>query len=1257
MPLDLDTDVDISGPESYSDSPRDLSELRVSLIGNKDLKFKLVGDVRFIQTLVNDVKSQILRIVSDSSPSTSFSSPTNPHPLNSVEFLDDLERKAVIINILCSFISEVNTNKHENITTCLKSLEDVINPIVQLLNYFMEKFVPLSFADRNDAPNKEIIAKKVEALINYCLDIFLNLANIRNHTVTSDKLWRFITSLLIIGENPDYARTNWSLLIKSLKLVPIMLSGTRLNNTYSIASIITLLTALLKRLSRECDVIVSTHFPQFSSSPEILNHLAFEDTNLPNIELNKILIRTNINPSLLVELITCTAQIFSFFKANDYDILMASPISANSSTKSAATTSSSITPNLSRTPLKSSVVVLSINVYLSLLLLVKYDDRTINLAALNLIFFYLNNFRPSNEMDDRLIFKNYTKLFPKIIEMLELDNEVSKPSYNDGKFYDQRTARAIADLPMYLYSPGRILADLCSQYPLLNDEIKDANIDLKVVKNLELIFKNSQLLKALRILKKNSKHGNTVVDFTALLSTVRDDSSIADLLLLLSVYTSSTEEYRHRIISYPTENTKNLSLLPQIIFEVIDNYHFLLKQIQLIYRLLHPRRRSKPVPKKDLPWFGRNLGIVRTLIDSSIFTNCFYLVRSLSRSVSTLRTFFVECNSIQSFITKEGSKDTAGGLITNFLQILKSYETSDQIGDFFNNLHKKDKVEVSYYLNKRAKMTNKAAALGILANFILDFSSFRYSIVNYDNFLQSLSIIYQNATTSAEVGNFNLDKLSDEDIFQRNVIQLNILRVIKNFMFNETNENKKELLDYFPLIFLFQKTTYGLCDYREDEATEVKKLKAQQKLVAFDILRNFTAGSPNFNAILINSYEKDFVTFADQVNLPRTWSDYIVATIRNVKIFTNLDGSIDEDDEFLMKLVLNDDYVGLVTSINYIEDHKYTIIDKIKRSVFPDDELLHLWIRFLDLTPSDKFFSKLDLNEKINLNNNLNEIKSSIVWIIINLTWKYSTYGFSVHEGSNYNLFDTVEGYNLRPGTLPSRRILVEESEDSDTENTNASEGTNDRRVEQSDNASAAELTVRDRAVYLQKFGFGEVLVKLINQYAKQFDKVSATKERKGRENGSSRKNSTSSESKKTGIERSPAPKRFDIQNSHDLLEKLKTANHQITSLLRGGGRVSNNSNVPRLGDGTSTIEIVDDTVRRVRRISGAGSARSSHPIDVNRGGEGFGYDSDDYNADARGRHGSESTSVDDQEMENADRRVDEEEDDDLDDPAEYWVM
>ena len=73
----------------------------------------------------------------------------------------------------------------------------------------------------------------------------------------------------------------------------------------------------------------------------------------------------------------------------------------------------------------------------------------------------------------------------------------------------------------------------------------------------------------------------------------------------------------------------------------------------------------------------------------------------------------------------------------------------------------------------------------------------------------------------------------------------------------------------FSLNFILQKASYGLGDNNESishhksrlvDNTHITQIKLQQKITAFEILRNFISGSPHFNALLIDAYENDFVS-------------------------------------------------------------------------------------------------------------------------------------------------------------------------------------------------------------------------------------------------------------------------------------------------------------------------------------------------------------------------------------------------------------
>ena len=77
------------------------NDLRLSLIGNKDLKYKLVGDVQFIQQLASDFNALIDQLTECNTLSIT----------NTNQIINELEKLAVIINILCLFSIEVDDKK------------------------------------------------------------------------------------------------------------------------------------------------------------------------------------------------------------------------------------------------------------------------------------------------------------------------------------------------------------------------------------------------------------------------------------------------------------------------------------------------------------------------------------------------------------------------------------------------------------------------------------------------------------------------------------------------------------------------------------------------------------------------------------------------------------------------------------------------------------------------------------------------------------------------------------------------------------------------------------------------------------------------------------------------------------------------------------------------------------------------------------------------------------------------------------------
>lgn len=1221
MPLELDPNI---GPEAYQAAFETYADLRVTLIGNNDLKYKLIGDTKFMETLVHEFKNGIDKAVSD--PSYFFSN-------DIIDFLSDLEHKVVVVKILSSFITEISNNKNPGISTSLNEFEGLIQPMVSFMSYFIEKFAPLIYGRTLE----DNLVHTLEIIVEYCLDIFVALFNNKNYGALyendgADKLWRFVTSLLIM----TYDGTDFSELIltKLLKLVPILLYNAS-PDTDVREPLMTLLSTLLNRLSKECRTLYRSNFPEIDFTPDTINRLGFEGLNLPNLELNPYIFRTKVNLLLLTDLITCTAQIFSFLseKGGFCDI------------------SIDVGKGMTLQP----------DIYLTILLLTKYENKALNLAALNLVYLHLNNLKlhllqegtgVKGTITNELVFNNFKKLCPKLIELISLD---------DDKFIKPTT------LPIFLLSPTNILTNLSSQYPSISDELRKNNVDYKIMKSLQLRFKTSQKLKYFKLLKHISQNSTKLVDFTVMMNSIQDTNlnCLSDLLLLLSVFTGKKEEYRERIVTYKLADpkSKHQYTFSHMVFELIDNYRFLLLQVQLAHKILYPKDKQKKISEQDLPWISKNLGVIITLINDPTYTNILYMIRSLSRSVALLRTFFVDCNSIVSALDIDSnsseatrsriSRDKAssgGGFINNILQILKGNEISSKLIQFFSQFN--SEANTSRQLNK-SQMLNKSITLGIIANFVLDFSSFRYNIVNDQGFLKNLSVIYKNSLSYNSLGH----KIDEEDCFQKNTIQLSILQILKNYMYNENQENKKELIEYFPISILFDKITYGIGtiddfeNYGKGDSEEIRRLKLQQKIVSFDILRNLTAGSPYFSQHLIEAYDNNMGNNAGgQEKLPMGWTDFIIENITNFQNFeseserVNLNKDVFYNDSSLLGLMDNNDYVSLVLAINYIEDHKFTNIEQFREKLLPKESILNIWKRFLNLTVSEKFESKLDLNSKININNNLNSIKLSIVWIIINLTWKNDVFEYTFPEvgsesrrraSDQYRIYDTVETSPNRRTTSASDRIDIDNSDDSENEKRDISElnesNDHENNINVNSNSDATSnvtmvdsddkiTTPTERAKLLKQHGFLEVLDTLISQL------------------------STHEKTNRSNLEMGYTGQRFDYFMSNDLLEKIKTARYQIYS-LESGGHISFRPRQVRTSQ--------HDTTMHQSLSATAPTASSGHTAavtaavlaaagagarpDVNRGGEGFGYGSDDEYAGVPNVAPDEPHDNDDEDMENAD--------------------
>lgn len=644
----------------------------------------------------------------------------------------------------------------------------------------------------------------------------------------------------------------------------------------------------------------------------------------------------------------------------------------------------------------------------------------------------------------------------------------------------------------YSINSFKILSQLINQdFSLINELIK-MKIDVKLINYLN---KNTQKF--------------TLEEFS--------QANINDVLELLSLLTSNNEEFRVNLINYEFD-------FKQLLHVLVRDYKTYLKKL-VRYLKRHEFKTS-----------NKSNQLV-SILNNSIFTNTLCLIRSLSRSVTLLRTFFIDCKIVDNLID-----------ILKIIEILGLGDTSD----------------------------NKLIILSIMANLILDFSSFRYNLIYNDDFFNNILLIYNN-------------NKQHENTIPGEQLNLIVLQIIKNLMYNENEDNKIKLVSkYFQLsTFLpylnYRKTVKDLKleleDHSSKEVEEIHNLKLGQKLTSFDVLRNLSSNSNFFNQNLS-------IFISENLNI--NWDKFLIINITNLSIFNPKFAKY--SNKHIINLLIKNEYPNLILSINYIENHKFLS----NLSINLNKLLLKIWLNFLKLSPKNYKLSKA---QRICVTNNLNSIRLSIIWILINLTWQNNLF--------NIKLFDSISKAHYSIESQEEEQTHPEpevEEEDEDAEITEDNSGSfhDDESTSGAGNTGA---TIRlknlsnhhKRASYLKKFGFLPVLQELSHQLLLDLNKD------------------------------------YDNFIINDLIEKTKTVIYQFELILSPNEKSLPGDNLDKLPKRPmvlgSTVHAEmpiphdlqqqlhsQETQQLLPALSNIRSGRSSNVReDVNRGGEGFGYDSDDY--------------------------------------------
>lgn len=781
------------------------------------------------------------------------------------------------------------------------------------------------------------------------------------------------------------------------------------------------------------------------------------------------------------------------------------------------------------------------------------NSDLLNVALLNICRIYLTRVFRERTPDETAAISTFENLFPRINWILKT---------NTASF---------ENFPRYIRRPITVLSDLCLTYPEACIRIKNSNVDLRVMTDLNKLFSTSKGFKYLHDMKLKTENGKKIVDCTKWNANFLDTydggadlqmDNISDYLLLLSVYTSVLEDCRRRITDFrpKKESLPDPNFLCFLVCEVVENYLFLCLQIILNHRLFKELKEmpNDKTSQEHWNWFCRNITQLLYLVQHPIYKNTFYLLRSLSRSVSSVETFFVNCNSIKSTYDHYSSGPSNTCFEKSFLSIynniaqrfdsgirlhstgpflaclLSFVSTQNSVGQaiaFFSSAK-----EGSQSLTERVRKElygSTTMLLGCIANFCLDFGPFRRITLENETFLKDLAkLLNRTLRTKSDFmkdskfsSSYDLQSEWQEISFEQLQIQIGVFQIIQNLLYNETEENRRGIWGHIPLTIIFEKSLYGISTPRANDP-ELHKLLLKLKVIAFAILRNTTVNSTFFCRCISGIYRKYALwQEGSRFRVPPTWKEYLLESLLAFDLYVpinkpDVEGAVRQSDEFLLNLLKIPEYHGLFVAITYLKDNCHINIYNFRASDLPSLEIMRYWKRILQiqlLPELERKVCKNDPSDRLSFSVRLIDAKLAIVWNLINLLFEDEAHS-SFEE--DQKMSEEADGYEISlrrafgaqgisvpfNSTIETPSILQESSD--------------------------PFLPVKARAEFIMECGFQGTLYELIHQMSTPWRRYV--------------------NSGKYGLLR-----RFDNINSNDLFDKLRTAYRQI---LRLGGNKSHES-------------------------------------------------------------------------------------------------
>ncbi|SCW01149.1 LAFE_0D06172g1_1 [Lachancea fermentati] len=361
----------------------------------------------------------------------------------------------------------------------------------------------------------------------------------------------------------------------------------------------------------------------------------------------------------------------------------------------------------------------------------------------------------------------------------------------------------------------------------------------------------------------------------------------------------------------------------------------------------------------------------------------------------------------------------------------------------------------------KAEISILSATLGVLSNFVVEFS-------NLQSFILSNGIVDVVGSILREPL-FN-SKIPWEDEVRRekftgiatSEVKTNALWVLRHLMYNSHNEEKIELLSSIPMELILQ--------FVNDSNWLVQEQ-------CFQLLRNLTCNSRRIVNILLGNFKDSDLVNNGKKNAPAVRSTYLFEFLAHkMKLLDPSDSHQRKTLEGVLYIIVN------ITAIN--ENKRQLIIEQ--------DDLLHIIYEIL----SDKDGEHPEAGTN-------NDLQIACLWILTNLIWNSSFSSYAHHAPEDY--IPSMETSPVRIGSSSGDESndkatsqdndehLDEEisgDEDEDMENEDPDEGDEFVRPYPQQSAVKTKNSALERCSKLVKMGMYD-LVKL-----KTFDKHLAVREK-----------------------------------------------------------------------------------------------------------------------------------------------------------------